>query len=80
MCAVVHKTDTPNPFLSALDYVIDGIEGGTFAEWLAQRRAAGDSYRTIAGDLDHLTNGRIVVSREAIRRYCNELDIEKDAS
>lgn len=75
MCAMTH-TPASNPLIGALNFVLLHVEGTTFAEWLAARRTAGDSYRTIAADLESLTDGHVAVSGESIRRYCLELGVE----
>lgn len=72
----MHHTATPtNPLLGALDYILEHVEEVSFAEWLTERRKT-DSYHTIAADLESLTDGKVSLSRESIRRYCLELGVE----
>lgn len=37
--------------------------------WIADRRAAGASWRTIANDLNTATNGQVTVTHEAVRQW-----------
>ena len=50
--------------------LIDRIFGGRLAAWLAQSRADGDSFQTIANRL--FVEHGIRVSDETIRRWCSE--------
>lgn len=54
---------TPTTELASL------LIGEDLGQWLAQRREQGRTWAGLAADLDDATNGKVQVSREAIRLW-----------
>lgn len=59
-------TETPTQRLAAM------LLGQPVHTWISERRIGGSSWRTIAVDLKHATNGQVVVSHEAVRQWSEE--------
>lgn len=65
--------DAPSSLAAAADAILR-TRGYNLADWIADRRDEGASFRTIAGDLEALTDGVVVASHQTIVRWVNHYD------
>lgn len=52
--------------------LVDRLLGGTLADWLSERREAGDSFATITRALE--AEHDVVVTTETVRQWCYRSD------
>lgn len=74
---------TPTPSLSPQQRVVDLLlerEGSNLYDWLAARRAEGNSYETIAKKIWTLTDGEVDITYTTVRRWLIGLDLLEEAS
>lgn len=54
--------------------LVEALLGESLEEWVVARRRAGQSWRSIASELDVCTDGRAGINRETLRSWFAEVD------